>query len=130
MGFNNTHYELDYDADRNQIQWKIKGHWASVAEAPDLETDWASVLDKARKPGFNILADLTEMSVPPPEVQERLAELHHRLAHGARKMAIVSTSASLRRLFRQVGTVSGTVYLICHFISRQQAQTWLDQPVD
>jgi hypothetical protein len=127
MRFRNSYYELDYDAKRNQIQWKIKGYWPSVEAIPDLEADWASLLEVVRKPGFNILADLSEMTVPPRDVQEMLTLLHGRLAHGVNKMAIVTSSAGLRRLFRQVGSISGTVYLICHFTNRQQAQIWLDK---
>ncbi len=128
MRFKNSYYELDYDAKRNQVQWKLKGYWPSLASVPDLEEDLESLLEVVRKPGFSILADLSEMVVPPRDVQDLLTDLHDRLAHGGvRKMAIVTGSASLRRLFRQLGSLSGTVYLICHFVTRQQAQTWLDK---
>jgi hypothetical protein len=128
MALENKYYELSYDAARNQIQWKIKGYWAAVTDVPNLEADWASTLKEVPKAGFNILADLTEMSVPPREVQDMLTLLHDRLTHGGvNKMAIVTSSAALRRLFRQVGSLSGTVYLTCHFVDRQRAQIWLDK---
>lgn len=128
MMFQNDYYELDYDAAKNQVQWKIKGLWNSIKDVPHLEADWAAVLQLARQPGFNILADLTEMAIPPREVQDMLTELHDRLTHGGvNKMAIVTSSATLRRLFRQVGSLSGTVYLTCHFVDRQRAQAWLDK---
>ena len=124
----NEFYDLDYDPKRNQINWKVKGWWASVNKVPNMEKDWNSMLAKVRKPGFNILADLTEMKAPPQDVQELHAKVQQQIIQsGVQKIATITASAVTRFSVKQIGTVSGITQMVSDFNDPTKAQAWLDE---
>jgi hypothetical protein len=124
----NKFYDLDYDLKRNQINWKVKGYWASVDEVPNMEKDWNSILKQVKKPGFNVLADLTEMKAPPQDVQELHAKVQQQIIGlGLQKIAAVTASAVTRFSVKQIGTVSGVTQKIGDFNDLKKAQAWLDE---
>jgi len=124
----NKFYDLDYDSKKNQISWKVKGYWASVNEVPNMEKDWNSMLKQAKKPGFNILADLTEMKAPPQDVQELHAKVQQQIIGlGLQKIALVTASAVTRFSVKQIGTVSGMTQKSGDFNDLKKAQAWLDE---
>ncbi len=124
----NEFYDLDYDPRRNQINWKVKGYWASVNEVPNMEKDWKSMLAKTRKPGFNILADLTEMQVTPQDVRELHAKVQQQIIQsGVQKIATVTVSAVTRFSIKQIGTVSDITQMVSDFNDLEKAQAWLDE---
>ena len=128
--FTNEYYELDYVPAKNQINWKVKGYWPSVKVVPNMEKDWDAVLARARKPGFNILADLTEMQLAPQEVQDLHAKVQqHLIQAGVRKIAAITKSALLRMTVNNIGTVSGMKQLMGQFNDKAKAQAWLDEKV-
>ncbi len=124
----NEFYDLDYDPERNQINWKVKGYWASVNEVPNMEKDWKSMLAKARKPGFNILADLTEMKVTPHDVQELHAKIQQQIIQsGVQKIATITTSTMTRISVKNIGSVSGITQMASDFNDPMKAQAWLGE---
>jgi len=124
----NKFYDLGYDPKRNQINWKVKGYWASVNVVPNMEKEWNSMLAKARKPGFNILADLTEMKVTPQDVQELHTKVQQQIVQaGVQKIATVTASAVTRMSVTQIGSVSGITQMVSDFDDLKKAQAWLDE---
>ncbi len=127
--YTNKYYDLDYDVAHNQIYWTVRGFWSSVDVVPNMEQDWDAVLAQCKKPGFNILADLTEMEMPPDDV----AALHVRVQKkiiqaGVSKAAEFTTSAMTRMTVHTIGIHSGLKQLSATFNSIEKAQAWLDEP--
>ena len=124
----NEYYELDYVPAKNQINWKVKGYWPSVKAVPNMEKDWETILARTRKPGFNILADLTEMKLAPQEVEDLHAKVQQRLIKaGVRKIAVVIQSALVSMTVSNIGAVSGMNQLIGQFNDIAKAQAWLGE---
>jgi hypothetical protein len=124
----NKYYDLNYDAKRNQINWKVKGYWASAQEVPNMELDWTTVLNQAKKPGFNILADLTEMQTPAPDVQKLHAKIQQQILRlGVHKLATLTKSALTRVSVKNIGTTSGINQLTSDFNDTIKAQAWLNE---
>ena len=126
--FNNGFYELSYDSFNNQIYWVVKGYWPSVAVVPDMEQDWADILARAKKPGFNILADLTTMKAPPLEVNELHSKVQKQIIdEGVHKIATLINTPTVKLAVQNIGRVSGMDQLISSFDSEKKAQSWLNE---
>ena len=124
----NEFYDLDFNPARNQINWKVKGYWSSVKNVPNMEKDWKSMLAMAKKPGFNILADLTEMKVAPPDVQALHAKVQQQIIQsGVHKIDTITNSALTRMAVTNIGTVSGITQMVSDFNDSKKAQAWLDE---
>jgi len=123
----NEYYDLDYDAAKNQINWKVKGFWRSVDVVPNMEKDWSAVLARAKKPGFNVLADLTEMKPPPQDVEELHAKVQKEIvAAGVHKIAVIVGSALVDMSVQHMGKRSGMIQMTSNFSDEASAQAWLD----
>jgi hypothetical protein len=126
--YTNKYYDLDYDPVKNQINWKVKGFWQSVDIVPSMEADWESTLGRARKPGFNILADLTTMKSPPQDVKELHAKVQGRIIEaGVYKLAVVIDSPLTNLSVTSIGKKSGMNQLTTNFSDEKSAQAWLDE---
>ena len=126
--YTNEYYELDYNSAKNQINWKVKGFWRSVGTVPDMEKHWDSILARAKKPGFNILADLTEMKAPPQDVKDLHAQVQGRIVEaGVHKLAVIIGSALVDMSVQNIGKKSGMSQLTTNFADLASAQVWLDK---
>ena len=126
--YTNEYYELNYDPTKNQVNWKIKGFWRSVDAVPSMERNWNSVLAQAKKPGFHILADLTEMKSPPQDVKDLHAKVQGEIIEaGVHKLAVVIGSALVDMSVKSIGRKSGINQLTTNFADTASAQAWLDE---
>ncbi len=126
--FTNQYYDLSYDASKNQIYWKVKGFWPSVQVVSNMEADWQNTLGQARKPGFNVLADLLDMKAPPQDVADLHGKVQQQIiSQGMRKIAMVTGSALVSMSVKNIGTVSGMAQLANEFETVRAAQVWLDE---
>jgi hypothetical protein len=126
--YTNKYYDLDYDPVKNQINWRVKGFWKSVGVVPSMETDWESTLARARKPGFNILADLKTMKSPPQDVKELHAKVQGRIIEaGVHKLAVIIDSPLTSLSVTSIGKKSGMNQLMTQFSDKKNAQAWLDK---
>ena len=126
--YTNEYYDLNYSPIKNQINWKVKGYWRSVNAVPNMEQNWDSTLAQAKKPGFTILADLTEMKAPPQDVQDLHAQVQGKIVEaGVHKLAIVIGSALVDMSVKSIGRKSGITQLTTNFADTASAQAWLDE---
>lgn len=127
--YRNEYYDLSYDPAKNQINWKVKGFWRSPDVVPDVEKHWDAILARAEKPGFTILADMTEMKAAPPEVEAIHRRIQQKtMALGVRKVAtIVSQSVIAGLAGKRVGRELGYDQVARNFNDRAKAQAWLDE---
>jgi hypothetical protein len=125
--YTNEYYDLDYDPAKNQINLKVKGFWRSVDVVPNYEKDWSAVIAQAKKPGFNVLSDLTEMKSPPQNVEELHAKAQKKVvAAGVHKIAEVTASALVDMSVQHIGKRSGMIQMTSNFSDEASAQAWLD----
>ena len=126
--YTNEYYDLNYDPTRNQINWKVKGFWRSVDVVTDMEKHWDTVLARAKKPGFHILADLTEMKSPPQDLKDLHAKVQGRIIEaGVHKLAVIIGSALVDMSVKSIGRKSGMNQLTTNFADTASAQVWLDE---
>ncbi len=126
--YTNDYYDLSYNSAKNQINWKVNGFWGSVEEVPDMEKHWNAVLARAKKPGFNVLGDVTEMKPPPKKVQALHEKIQVEIVKsGVRKLAVIVGSALADMTVRQIGKRSGLTQMTRNFADQASAQTWLDE---
>ena len=126
--YTNEYYDLNFRPTKNQINWKVKGFWRSVGAVSNMEKDWDSVLARAKKPGFNILADLTEMKPPPQDVKDLHAQVQGKIVEaGVHKLAVVIGSALVDMSVKSIGRKSGISQLTTNFADPASAQAWLDK---
>ncbi len=124
--YTNEFYDLDYSPTQNQINWKVKGLWRSVGVVPNMEKDWGAILAQT-KPGFNVLADLTEMKPPPQDVEALHAKVQKQIIDtGVHKIAAVIGSALVDMSVQHIGKQSGMIQMMSNFADRPSAQAWLD----
>jgi len=94
-----------------------------------MEKDWDAVLAQVKKPGFKILADLTEMKTPPNDVGALHAKIQQKIIQaGVSKIATITSSAVVRISVNTIGTHSGLQQLTANFDNIEKAQAWLDEP--
>ncbi len=126
--YTNEYYDLNYSPVKNHINWKVKGYWRSVNAVPNMEQNWDSVLARAKKPGFNILADLTEMKAPPQDVQDLHTQVQGKIVEaGVHKLAVVIGSALVDMSVKSIGSKSGIIQLTTNFADTASAQAWLNE---
>ena len=126
--YTNEYYDLSFSSIKNQINWKVKGYWRSVNAVPNMEQNWDSVLAQAKKPGFNILADLTEMKAPPQDVQNLHVKVQGKIVEaGVHKLAVVIGSALVDMSVKSIGSKSGIAQLTTNFADTASAQAWLNE---
>lgn len=128
MMYKTEYYELDFSPAKNQIDWKVKGFWRSVDVVPELEGQWDAILNQV-KPGFRVLADMTEMKAAPQPVEALHMRIQQKiLATGASKVAtIVSASAIAALAGKRVGKDTGFIEIAQNFTDQAAAQAWLDE---
>jgi hypothetical protein len=128
MMYKTKYYELDFSPAKNQIDWKVKGFWPSVDVVPELEGQWDAILRQV-KPGFHVLADMTEMKAAPQAVEALHIRIQQKImAAGASKVAtIVSASAIAALAGKRVGKDTGFIEIAQNFTDQASAQAWLDE---
>lgn len=126
--YKTKYYELAFDAAENQIYWKIIGFWPSMDAVPQVKQRWNEILSQT-KPGFSVLADMTEMKAAPEEVEAFHISLQKKILDaGVGKIAsLVSQSAIAALAGRRVGTETGVANVAQNFTDRAAAQSWLDE---
>ncbi len=94
-----------------------------------MERHWDAVLAQAKKPGFNIFADLTEMKTPPQNVENLHTKVQKRIIDmGVHKLAVVmAPSAITNFVVKSIGEKSGINQLTQNFADKAKAQAWLDE---
>lgn len=128
--YTNKYYNLNYNPAKNQINWKVKGFWKSIDVVSNMEKDWHELLNQAKKPGFNIFADLTEMKIPPQDVRELHAKIQKQIIDmGVYKIAVVVAPLAITNFaVKIIGEKSGINQLTKDFEDKIKAQDWLDEP--
>lgn len=122
-------YALSYDAERNQITWKIRGAWMSPKVKSEILAHWDWTFAQARKPGFTVLADFIAMEAEQREIEEVWSEICEKMITlGVRKIAtvisILAKAGWARKLQdneMRVGVATRNFYRI------PDAQAWLDE---
>jgi hypothetical protein len=124
----NQYYDLSFDMLKNQINWKVKGYWSSAKNVPNMEKDWDDVISKAIKPGFNILADLSDMKTPPEDVNNLHTKVQQKIIkNGVHKIATITSSSLLKVVVSNIGTKSGVNQLSASFPDMKSGQEWLSK---
>jgi hypothetical protein len=63
----NSYYDIAVDVSGNRTHLTIKGFWETTELVQNFITDISAAGERMR-PGFTVLANLTRMKPPPPEV--------------------------------------------------------------
>jgi len=126
--YTNDYYDLSYDRAKNQINWKVKGFWKSAQEVPDMEKHWDSIFAQAKKPGYNILGDVTEMKPPPQDVQDLHQKVQAKIVQlGVHKLAVIVGSALTDMTVKHIGKKSGLTQMTRNFADKASGQAWLNE---
>jgi hypothetical protein len=120
----NVYYEIGVDVSRNRIYLIIKGYWQTKELVPNYVTDVGRAAGKV-KPGFTVLADLSQMKQPADDV----GALHQQaqkllLEKGLSRTAEVLDNASLQKVTDEYATRSKMVKRV--FPSTEKAEVWLN----
>lgn len=122
----NDTYIISVDPSKNRLYLKVIGFWQDSSAAPNYIDD----LRKACTPlseGFTVVADLTEMKAPPPEVGLVHQEAQKLLLDtGLKKTAEVHSADAIAQMaVDRYSKTSGMEKMV--FDNTGDAETWLDQ---
>ena len=122
-----AYYSIEVDKTKNRIYLTVLGFWKNAAAVPSFVEDVTTAC-KEVSPGFTVLADVSRMITPPPEV----AAVHEKaqqatVAAGLRKTAeILPKEKALEKMaLAKWSTASGMLKGMFHAIA--DAEAWLDE---
>lgn len=125
------HYEFDYHADDRFLRLKLNGLWDESVLAAFVR-DAAALLGRVERSGHRddggrILIDLTDYSVQPKSITDRIGALLPTFGNRAGRVAAVYSSSALQRLQMQRLL---TLDKVRTFASIGDALEWLSVPQD
>lgn len=122
----NNRYEISVDEDKNRIYLAVKGFWANPSAAPNYVEDIEKA-STAVSEGFTIVADLTDMVIPPPEVGKVHEKAQVALVNAglSRTAEVLPEEAVLKMAVDRYAKESQMTKAV--FKSREEAEAWLDQ---
>jgi hypothetical protein len=123
---NNAYYTILVDTIKNRVYLTVKGFWKSATVVPNYVVDIRQATHDVSS-GYTLLADVSQMKTPPPEV----ANLHMEaqkicVDEGLKKTAeLVEKSFALKMPLDRYSKASKMTKRI--FTSKEEAETWLDE---
>ncbi len=122
----NSYYDIAVDSAKNRIYLTIKGFWQTKELVPHYINDIGTAVGRM-KPGFTVLADLTRMVQPTPEVCALHQESQVLLVKcGAARAAQIAYDPLLTNVLNQYSAelkISRRIFGETSF-----AEAWLDSP--
>jgi hypothetical protein len=124
----NQFYELAYDPTTNWVHWTMRGYWPNMAAVPNFEADWDTIQRKV-KPGFKILADISQLKVMPDDVKNAQDKRQQKLLQeGCLKVAALIESSVTKISMNEALRNSGMDKVLKYCTSRSEAETFLKAP--
>lgn len=126
---NTEHYTLAVDARKNRIYVVIRGFWQEQPDFPEYQQLWNQLLSMVR-PGFTVLADMSELKVRTQEWVQR-HELIQQQIHAAgivKAAEIIPEDVIVKMQFDHIGKQAGIPRRV--FSDRTEAETWLDSETE
>lgn len=121
----NSCYELMYDSVKNRVHLVINGFWKSIDSVPEYFQDWKRTLLFIR-PGFTLLADLTNMITHPQSVADLRVQVKSLIVQaGIKKAALVEPKDRIAVLQNQYIIKQTNLPAKC-FATVKEAEAWLN----
>ncbi len=122
--FENKHYQIGLDKDKNRAYITIVGFWRSPQDVEDYVRHLDQVLLQLQ-PGFTLLTDLTEMKTHPQVINPiHLAAQQLLLDRGLTQTAEVVSSSIVQ--FQTESLSKQSAMPLRQYVSPQEAEAYLD----
>ena len=123
--FGNNYYKLKPDTEKNRIYFSVVGSPPNLQAIPNFESDWIKAMSIV-KPGFTVLADMTEMGKYPEDVDKINKKVQaDMMEKGCSKIAHVAKPEIVMQV-NSHSNDSGMRHLLRGFFNKKNAELWLD----
>ena len=123
--YGNNYYKLIPNIEKNRIYFNVIGSPATLQAIPNFESDWVKVISNL-KPGFTILADLTQMGKFPDDVEKInkkvMADI---MGNGCSKLAQLAKPEIVMQV-NSHSNETGMRSIVRGFFNKKNAELWLD----
>ncbi|MCP4675317.1 MAG: hypothetical protein GY854_07390 [Deltaproteobacteria bacterium] len=121
----NDYYSVGVDEKKNRVYLAVKGFWKDPQVAPNYIDDIKKAADSV-KSGYTIVANLTDMKAPTPEVGAvHMAAQEMLVNAGLSKTAEIVSSKLLQLSVDRYAETSGMDKMV--FDDQVKAEKWLDE---